>query len=1045
MQEGRQRERKTVFALNREMPPRTTQCNKYAGQKVGTELAVSIVKQIIKQLKNHEITVFEVPDEYKNNTDIAKFERKNGLRITGRRGFDVISDAFFVEEELCYTDGLGEPRKKSTKIRFEDFDAYFTFLDGDIYENACYAFHHISDEECQSRSIDPARLLERKAFVEKTVDDFSLSLSSEERKEYDTAKWVHKQCQKWIEKFNACECYADLLKVIRGFNKSKLSSWVDIGFFLFNYAFAGITDKNHFDTIMEYISTRPYSENMSINSLCLIYDPKEVLASFRYSGVTKKTEYRHRKALAKLVSQLESGDIVSKKRGYFDKDTHFYCESNFGFGKEYSFWLARTYRYFSTFEEFADYRHGDLTNCDLSSAYELDVDFSLYTVDETTKLPPTNNTKLNYSIRKGYDREGFYVSQQWKDSFGNVIKKYKHDFNYFFDFVVFLHGNMSDADLLFCDGLKNLRCWDGIDFSGARLTSELCQKFGLAYEHYELKTGLIASFETTEQNEAETVAALESSRDLIDEAYIHDLSELDIAFDHKCQRVSYISDLHLLHRIQNANCQSPEDVEYTVQKIVDNLSGETGRLLLVAGDVSSDFKLFELFVRTLYHAVDDNTMVVFVLGNHELWSFPGYPLEVIVEKYRRLLNEYDMYLLHNEVLYKEDTWYDDEAKEGTHIIPYSELLALEDNQFSERLRSSRFVILGGLGFSGYNMEFNADNGIYRDTIDRSTEIAESKKFEALYDRLMPVLCRKNTIVLTHSPKNDWCQSSEPDRNMVYVNGHTHRNYFFDDGEYRVYSDNQVGYHHDNPHLKSFLIDNEYDCFDDYSDGIFSISKEQYQDFYRGKNINMAFNREINDLYMLKRNGYYCFLHESKNGVLTILNGGQMRKLPVSSLRYVYEHMDSMITATKTPLDKYSACQKQIADLVKRIGGTGKIHGCIVDIDFCNHIYINPLDLTITGYSALDMIRKTVYPSIPALLEEQCPELYSKYLLLLKGDSEFPLVIRQATDVKTNPQVYLSTDIYTASREIKKMQKLYSNILSFWIETPQQPFAQIDRT
>ncbi len=92
-----------------------------------------------------------------------------------------------------------------------------------------------------------------------------------------------------------------------------------------------------------------------------------------------------------------------------------------------------------------------------------------------------------------------------------------------------------------------------------------------------------------------------------------------------------------------------------------------------------------------------------------------------------------------------------------------------------------------------------------------------------------------------------------------------------------------------------------------------------------------------------------------------------------------------------------------------------------------------------------MIRKTVYPSIPALLEEQCPELYSKYLLLLKGDSEFPLVIRQATDVKTNPQVYLSTDIYTASREIKKMQKLYSNILSFWIETPQQPFAQIDRT
>lgn len=67
-------------------------------------MAVSKAKQIIKQLKNNEITVLEVPDEYKNNVDIAIFERKNGLRITGHRGFDIITDTFFVEEELCYTD-----------------------------------------------------------------------------------------------------------------------------------------------------------------------------------------------------------------------------------------------------------------------------------------------------------------------------------------------------------------------------------------------------------------------------------------------------------------------------------------------------------------------------------------------------------------------------------------------------------------------------------------------------------------------------------------------------------------------------------------------------------------------------------------------------------------------------------------------------------------------------------------------------------------------------------------------------------------------------
>ena len=36
-------------------------------EKVGTNMAVSKAKQIIKQLKNNEITVLEVPDEFKHN------------------------------------------------------------------------------------------------------------------------------------------------------------------------------------------------------------------------------------------------------------------------------------------------------------------------------------------------------------------------------------------------------------------------------------------------------------------------------------------------------------------------------------------------------------------------------------------------------------------------------------------------------------------------------------------------------------------------------------------------------------------------------------------------------------------------------------------------------------------------------------------------------------------------------------------------------------------------------------------------------------------
>ena len=70
-------------------------------------------------------------------------------------------------------------------------------------------------------------------------------------------------------------------------------------------------------------------------------------------------------------------------------------------------------------------------------------------------------------------------------------------------------------------------------------------------------------------------------------------------------------------------------------------------------------------------------------------------------------------------------------------------------------------------------------------------------------------------------------------------------------------------------------------------------------------------------------------------------------------------MDTMISTIKTPLDKFTSFQKRIADMVKQIGGIGAIHGSIVDIDFYNHIYVNPFDLSITGYWASDIINNCI--------------------------------------------------------------------------------------
>lgn len=999
------------------------------------------INKIINQLKRNDIGILNVPEKYFNSKEIVLFERKSGLRIPRQRGFDVISDTFFVEEDLLYTDNIGNDKKKSITTLFDDFDSYYNFLNGDIYENACYTYCHRLNSA--SYKIDLKKLMTKKSFVKETIDEYSLILSKDEKDCYKNGQKIHKLCQKWTNKFNKCQSYEEFIKVCNSYKKSKLNSIIDVTFFFFQYIFTNPEDKKRFSIIMQYMSTGAYPQYKLINALCLIYNPDDVMKSFDYSSGTRGTIYKHKKKLRDYITYLKAGEIKFYSHAFFDKNTNYYCEETKGYQKDNNqFPIVTICRYFETFDEFINYRNGDLTHCDLSGALECDIDFSKYNIDNTTNLPINTNTKITYSIEKNYDHDKFYVTQKWYNEFGCMIKEYKHSFNYFFDFVAFLKGDLSEANLLFCDGLIFLEQWDEINFASAKLKSTLCKKFNLKIDTHKINTNLIESFSFVEQNEEMTLPALQSFRDLEEDNTKNNLSLINRSINYDYQRVHYISDLHLMHKLQNANCQSKEDILYIIKKIANIIALEARNILLINGDVSSDFTIFKLFVKSLSDALDKNTIVVFTLGNHELWSFPELEINQIVTKYRNLLNGYGMYLLHNDLLYEETIFSLNNQHTLIRLIKYNDLCQMDKKQLSILLRSARYVILGGLGFSGYNTKFNADNGIYRKTINRECEIKESKIFEDLYNHLHPILSKKNTIILTHTPKIDWCKKDNPEQNYIYVSGHTHRNFFHDDGEYRIYSDNQIGYYNNNPHLKSFLINTDYDCFSDYDDGIFEITKEQYNDFYCGKNIPMSFQRQINSIYMLKKNGYYCFIHKSKKGSLTILNGGAMTKLENQDIQYYYDNMDYMISLIKNPLDKFTKYQQHISNIIKKIGGFGTIHGCIIDIDFYNHIYVNPIDLTITGYWAADIIDKIVYPSIPSLLEDKCPSIFNKYTKFLKSHIKNPLVSKQKVDTSL-PQVYFETDIYKASREIRKMQRLNSNILSTWYENIDSKFVQIN--
>lgn len=247
------------------------------------------VKGIIEQLKKREISIFDIPKEYGNNIQIINYERKAGLRIIGKRGFDVIRNSFFVEEVLLDSNSYPEDEGQQVFSLFSDFDSYFNFLNGAIYDNSCYTFCDFKNKIISSHKISIQKLLLRKSFIDDTVDCHSLSASKDEICAYEDAKRIHALCQKWIEKFNLCENYRQLVKTVINYRKSKIASVVGVAFFFFQFLFADINSKERFDIIMEYISSGAYPEYKVIKALCLIHNPDDVMQAFSYYSESNST------------------------------------------------------------------------------------------------------------------------------------------------------------------------------------------------------------------------------------------------------------------------------------------------------------------------------------------------------------------------------------------------------------------------------------------------------------------------------------------------------------------------------------------------------------------------------------------------------------------------------------------------------------------------------------------------------------------------------------------------------------------------------------
>ena len=447
----------------------------------------------------------------------------------------------------------------------------------------------------------------------------------------------------------------------------------------------------------------------------------------------------------------------------------------------------------------------------------------------------------------------------------------------------------------------------------------------------------------------------------------------------------YMSDLHLDHKIMKRLGSEASDAD--IDDFIRNLNISIGpdrseqyfHFNLFAGDTSFEPNVAAFFYDGI-NGMSGNPWGTFaVLGNHELWAKrPGESVREFADRMDKL---WPIQLLQNDVVfinwdnkgYWREKWSLLEPKKHS----YDEIMGLSDSEVRKLCERSVAIIVGGMGFSGYDPVWNASSGMYNGTVTPEEDLRETVIFESLYDRMAKIAGDMSVIVLTHTPKHCWSRKPYV-KGWTYVNGHTHHNSCTDVDGARIYSDNQIGYHRDLNLIKfkSFAYECSHDIFEHFSDGIHRISHQEFVDFHHSKAINCSITRE-GTIYMLKNRGYYMFIFRNKEGKLLQMKSGKLSKLNNKNIDYYLQMMPKYVECVRRFLKPYSEYQQGIARVVKGFTGDGRIHGCIVDIDYYNHLYVNPFDGTVTPYFAEDKVSKWVYPSVRALLKDKAPYKLSK--------------------------------------------------------------------
>ena len=292
----------------------------------------------------------------------------------------------------------------------------------------------------------------------------------------------------------------------------------------------------------------------------------------------------------------------------------------------------------------------------------------------------------------------------------------------------------------------------------------------------------------------------------------------------------------------------------------------------------------------------------------------------------------------------------------------------------------------------------------------------------------------------------------------------------------------------------------------YTDGIFDISIDDYWSYLRtinGISFDKPLFKNTKSIKFLKHSGFIMFVSVSGNNTYGILKGGQYRNLDFP-LQYYFDRMAEYGNIIINQFSDYWDCLEKSSKLIQQIEPSiedvkkhnygdykktcieqnqnclpfeswykinkstlkfdGKIHGCIIDFDYSNHIYINPTNGEIIPYTAPSMYEKYVYQNIASLISSKRPEMlegykqvvnsqqFSSLLIqnnnstsqysLIKVNSEIvqrivddtALIEEEKEEINSNTELNTNTEMYKISNRIYELQSIHDNhLITIWYD------------